>query len=62
MVIIGRAINGISLNGLEYILEEEGGDILKFYSEEQAKLFLLAKGEVEENLYLYTFQNEGDPL
>ena len=62
MVIIGRAINGISLNGLEYILEEEGGDILKFHSEEQAKLFLLAKGEVEENLYLYTFQNEGDLL
>jgi len=56
-IIIGRPIGGISLNGLEYLLTEEGGDeVMEFESEEAAKQFLLDAGETEENLddcYVY---------
>lgn len=31
-IVIGRPINGISLNGLEYLLEKEDGDIKHFQS------------------------------
>ena len=38
--IIGRPINGITINGLEYILDDEGDEII-FNSIEEAKEFLL---------------------
>jgi hypothetical protein len=38
-IVIGRPINGISINGLEYLLDENG-DYKQFESKEEAKTFL----------------------
>jgi hypothetical protein len=38
-IVIGRPINGISVNGLEYLLDENGG-YKQFESTEEAKTFL----------------------
>ena len=38
-IVIGRPINGISLNGLEYLLNEDG-EYKQFESTEEAKTFL----------------------
>jgi len=54
---VGRHINGISLNGLEWLLDDDG-DIMYFDSEAQAKQFLLDHGETEEGLYWYRFEGE----
>ena len=54
-IVIGRPINGISLNGLEYLLDENG-DYKLFNSKEEAKAFLnssfeepLTDDELEDN-------------
>lgn len=54
-IVIGRPINGISLNGLEYMLDENG-DYKLFNSKEEAKEFLnsnfeepLTDDELEDN-------------
>ena len=54
-IVIGRPINGISLNGLEYLLNEDG-DYKEFNSKEEAKTFLnsmfeepLTDDELEDN-------------
>jgi len=67
-IVIGRPINGISLNGLEYLLNEDG-DYKEFNSKEEAKTFLnsmfeepLTDDELEDNfMFLDTetdFENE----
>jgi hypothetical protein len=38
-IVIGRPINGISINGLEYLLDENG-EYKQFESTEEAKTFL----------------------
>ena len=38
-IVIGRPINGISINGLEYLLGEDG-EYKQFESREEAKTFL----------------------
>jgi hypothetical protein len=38
-IVIGRPINGISVNGLEYLLDENG-EYKQFESTEEAKTFL----------------------
>ena len=49
-VIVSRPINGISLNGDEYILDDDGHEIV-FSSEDQALEFLVEKGGyTEENV------------
>ncbi len=55
---VGRHINGITLNGYEWLLTEEEGDIMFFNSTEEAKQFLLEHGETEEGLYRYKFETE----
>ena len=42
-IIIGRPINGIALNGNEYLLDEKG-EIAQFDSEDAARKFLFDKG------------------
>ena len=42
MIIIGRHQEGVTLNPLEYILNEDGS-VKKFSSEKEAKDFLLSK-------------------
>lgn len=40
-IVIGRYINGISLNGLEYLLEDNSEKTKTFSSKEEAKQHLL---------------------
>jgi len=46
MIVIGRPINGISLNGLEYLLNEEG-NYMEFNDSKTAKEFLRENGYSE---------------
>lgn len=39
-IVIGRPINGISINGLEYLMNEDNTDYKKFDSVNEAKQFL----------------------
>lgn len=48
-VIIGRPINGISINGFEYALDENN-EYLHFDSKDDAKNFLREKGAPEEDI------------
>lgn len=48
-IIIGRPINGISLNGNEYILDENE-EVKVFDSQEDAKEFLIKAGYSKEEL------------
>jgi hypothetical protein len=50
MFLIGRPINGISINGLEYVLDGEDGDVIEFETEEKAKEFLFQHGGTQEDL------------
>lgn len=42
--IVGKPINGISLNGLEYLLNEDSSDYMSFKDRETAKTFLKENG------------------
>lgn len=48
-VIIGRPINGISINGLEYVCDKDGFTIV-FESEEKAKSFLHINGVTDKDI------------
>lgn len=54
-IVVGRHINGITINPLEYLLDEEG-EPLVFESEEKAKEFLAEKGFTEEGMYWMVFE------
>ncbi len=43
MIEIGKAIEGISINGLEWVLDNEG-QVMRFDSREDAKRFLRENG------------------
>ena len=43
MIIIGRPINGVTLNGLEYCLDDDG-ELLRFSSETEGREFLHENG------------------
>ena len=49
MVRVGRAINGISLNGLKFLLNDDGNEKY-FRDKETAKVFLIINGIPEEDL------------
>jgi hypothetical protein len=58
MIIIGRPIEGIYLNGLEYLLEDDGSKEKEFESKKEAIEFLREAGETlsDEDLELaYVF-------
>jgi hypothetical protein len=57
MVIIGRPVNGISINGLEWLLDDNG-DPMRFTDNSAAKQFLLDNGETAENIYSYWFEDD----
>ena len=41
MIVVGRPINGISVNGLEYLMEDENNEKLKEFTDvDEAKSFL----------------------
>jgi hypothetical protein len=56
MVIIGRPVNGISINGLEWLLDN--GEPMRFINGNMANPFLLDNGEIAENIYTYWFEDE----
>lgn len=47
--IIGRPINGIPLNGLEYATDDDGA-LLQFDSIESAEIFLKENGATKEDI------------
>lgn len=55
MIEVGRHINGITLNPLEW-LEDSEGNTKQFNNQKEAEQFLLDSGEVAENLEWYTFK------
>jgi len=58
MIAVGRAINGISINGLEYILDGDS-EVMLFKSVEEAKEFLTEHGaDAECESFFYEEQEE----
>ena len=55
MVIVGRAINGITLNGLEYLLDQDGKE-MEFASEQDAKEFLTENGVSTAEIESFVFE------
>jgi len=49
MVIVGRYINGVTINPLEYLLDDDSKTI-EFATEEEAKMFLDKKGYTDDFL------------
>ncbi len=50
-IVIRRPINGISLNGWEYVTEDKEGEHIKFFeNEENARQFLTDTGYTSEEL------------
>ena len=56
---VGRHINGITLNDLEYLLDDDG-EIRVFDNESTARDYLLENGCVEEDLYWFIFEEVTD--
>jgi hypothetical protein len=42
-IIVGRPINGLSINGLEYLLDDKG-EIMRFDTAEAAREYLFSQG------------------
>jgi hypothetical protein len=57
MVTIQRAVNNISINGTEFVLDE-AGQVKTFANEAEARKFLLDNGELEKNLDSYIYEDE----
>ena len=53
-IIVGRHIEGISLNGLEYLLDDNG-EIMKFPTEQHAIRYLKEHGAGDEEIYWFKF-------
>jgi len=53
MFIVGRHVNGICLNELEFVLDDVDGEMMEFSSPEEAKSFLLERGAKEEDFETY---------
>ena len=55
MVIVGKHVNSITINILEYLLYDDG-KIMEFASEEEAKAFLKEKGLTDDEIYWLVFE------
>ncbi len=53
-IIVGRHINGITINGLEYLLDEDG-EIMKFKTENHAIAYMKKHGLDEDEIYSMSF-------
>lgn len=61
---LGRSINGISLNGQEFVLDGPEGDVKEFDSKEEAKQFLFSQGatqaDFDDSIYnVVRFKEDG---
>lgn len=54
-IIVGRHINGITLNRLEYLLDDKRR-LMIFESEEQAKEYLKRNGFSDDDIYWIVFE------
>ena len=54
-VIVGRHINGITINPLEYLLQDDG-NLMVFANEEVAKQFLYDSGFTNEDIEYLVFE------
>lgn len=53
---VGRPINGISINPLEYLLDDDG-TVMLFADENEAKNYLLSKGYEPEYIYWMSYSS-----
>lgn len=58
-VIVGRHIEGITINPLEYLLDDEG-ELVVFEREEQARQHLIKNGYSKDDLYWIVFEEVED--
>ena len=56
MVAVGRHINGITINPLEYIINEDG-DVMTWNDEGEAMLWLVEHGATEDDMYWFVFKD-----
>lgn len=56
MVIVGKHINGITINPFEHLLDGDNGEPIEFVNEEAAKTFLKEKGFSDDDLYWLVFE------
>ena len=54
MIIVGRHINGITINPLEYLLDDDGNE-MEFTSKAAAQKFLKEHGFTDDDIYWLTF-------
>lgn len=54
MIIVGRFINGIMLNDLEWLLDSDG-ELMPFETIDEAKAYLREKGFSDEEMYYMKF-------
>ena len=61
MIVIGRPIQGVTINGNEYVCDKDGRLVL-FQSEEDARVFLHGCGISDEEIENegIVFEEEGD--
>ena len=59
MIIVGRHINGITINPLEYLLDGNG-EVMEFASGGAAKAFLKEKGLTDDYIDGLIFQTENN--
>lgn len=55
MIIVGRHINGITINPLEYVLDENG-DTMVWITEDDAREWLSEHGVSNEEMYYLVFE------
>ena len=58
MIAVGRHVNGVTINPLEYLLDEKG-DIEVFDNEIQARKYLRNMGLSEDDMYWLVFEEVG---
>lgn len=58
-IIVGRHIDGITINPLEYLLDDNGKPMV-FESEEKAKEFLRTHNVPDEEIQWMVFEELGD--
>lgn len=58
-IVVGRHIEGITLNPLEYLMDDAGKEI-QFETEEKAKEWLREKGFTDEDMENFSFE-ESEP-
>ena len=60
MIIVGRYINGICLNDLEYLLDGPDGNEIEFESKQAAINFLKNHGATDEEIDYMVFEEIND--